>query len=33
MTYAQEMPEKGRAEGEAWKQVEIVEGLLRAGVA
>ena len=45
MTYAQEMLEKGRAEGqaegraegraegEARKQVEIVEGLLRVGVA
>lgn len=41
MTYAQEMLEKGRAEGqaegraegEARKQIEIVEGLLRVGVA
>ena len=32
MTYAQELLEKGRAEGEARKQVEIVEGLLRAEV-
>ena len=37
MTYAQEFLEKGRAEGqtegEGQKQVEIVEGLLRVGVA
>ena len=36
MTYAQEMLEKGRAEGHAAgrmeNQVEIVEGFLRAGV-
>ena len=32
MTCAQEFLEKGRTEGEARKQVEIVEGLLRAGV-
>ena len=33
MTYAQEFLEKGRAESEARKQIEIVEGLLRVGVA
>ena len=33
MTCAQEMLEKGRAEGETRKQVEIIEGLLQAGVS
>ena len=32
MTYAQELLEKGRAEGRMKNQVEVVEGLLRAGV-
>ena len=33
MTYAQEMLNKGRAEGQQRSKVEIVEGLLRVGVA
>ncbi len=33
MTYAQEMLDKGRAEGQQRSKVEIVEGLLRVGVA
>ena len=32
MTYAQEMLEKDRAEGEQHARVEIVEGFLRVGV-
>lgn len=33
MTYAQEMLEKGRAEGKQRSKVEIVEGFLGVGVA
>ena len=33
MTYAQEMLDKGRAEGRMETRVEVVEGLLRAGMA
>jgi len=32
MTYAEELLAEGRAEGEARKQIEMIEGFLRVGV-